>query len=439
MRFVATTFYLLLCSSLKIHTLKGIRALQTHHIKEVEAYQHHLYPDERGRFGSFGGKFVPESLMAALSELEAAYQDASNDPGFQRELQAQLSSFVGRPTSLHFVPRFSQMVAPNIKVYLKREDLAHTGAHKINNALGQGLLAKRMGKKRIIAETGAGQHGVATATVCAMLGLECIVYMGELDIQRQSLNVFRMKLLGAEVRPVGSGSRTLKDAINEAIRDWVTNVETTFYLIGSAVGPHPYPRIVRNFQAIIGEEAREQILVQEGRMPDLVVACVGGGSNAIGMFYPFAGELGVQLLGVEAGGINLEAGQHAATLVAGRPGILHGAMSYLLQDSDGQVLDTHSISAGLDYPSVGPEHSYMKETGRATYVSANDATALQGFQALSQSEGIIPALEPAHALGYLLAMGKRGEIPEGSLIIVNLSGRGDKDMLTVAQALHVTL
>jgi len=413
--------------------------LQTYHTKEAGTYQHNLYPDERGRFGPFGGKFVPESLMAALSELEAAYLDASNDPGFQLELQAQLSTFVGRPTALHYVPRFSQMVAPNIKVYLKREDLAHTGAHKINNALGQGLLAKRMGKKRIIAETGAGQHGVATATVCAMLGLECIVYMGEIDIQRQSLNVFRMKLLGAEVRSVGSGSRTLKDAINEAIRDWVTNVETTFYLIGSAVGPHPYPRIVRNFQAIIGEEARKQVLAHEGRMPDMVVACVGGGSNAIGIFYPFAGVLDVQLLGVEAGGTSLEAGQHAATLVAGRPGILHGAMSYLLQNGDGQVLDTHSISAGLDYPSVGPEHSYMKETGRATYVSANYATALRGLQALSQSEGIIPALEPAHALGYLLEMGNRREIPEGSLIIVNLSGRGDKDMLTVAQALNVTL
>jgi len=397
--------------------------LQTYHTKEAGTYQHNLYPDERGRFGPFGGKFVPESLMAALSELEAAYLDASNDPGFQLELQAQLST----------------LVAPNIKVYLKREDLAHTGAHKINNALGQGLLARRMEKKRIIAETGAGQHGVATATVCAMLGLECIVYMGELDIQRQSLNVFRMKLLGAEVRSVSSGSRTLKDAINEAIRDWVTNVETTFYLIGSAVGPHPYPRIVRNFQAIIGEETRKQVLAQEGRMPDMVVACVGGGSNAIGIFYPFAGVLNVQLLGVEAGGTSLEAGQHAATLVAGRPGILHGAMSYLLQDGDGQILDTHSISAGLDYPSVGPEHSYMKETGRATYVSANDATALRGLQVLSQSEGIIPALEPAHALGYLLEMGNRGEIPEGSLIIVNLSGRGDKDMLTVAQALNVTL
>jgi len=408
----------------------------------TQTYQHNLYPDARGRFGPFGGKFVPESLMAALAELEAAYEQARNDAEFQAELQGQLSSFVGRPTTLHYVPRFSQMVAPNIKIYLKREDLAHTGAHKINNALGQGLLAKRMGKRRIIAETGAGQHGVATATVCAMLGLECIVYMGEEDIQRQSLNVFRMKLLGAEVRPVTSGSRTLKDAINEAIRDWVTNVETTFYLIGSAVGPHPYPRIVRDFQSVIGTEAREQILAQEGRLPDMVIACVGGGSNAIGMFYPFADASMVQLIGVEAGGSSgshLKPGQHAATLVAGRPGVLHGALSYLLQDEDGQVLSTHSISAGLDYPGVGPEHSYLKETGRATYVSADDASALRGLQALSQSEGIIPALEPAHALGYLLEMGEQGKIPSGSLIVLNLSGRGDKDMLMVAKALNVAL
>ena len=402
-------------------------------------YQHNLYPDERGRFGPFGGKFVPESLMVALTELETAYQEAQNDPDFQAELQMQLHSFVGRPTTLHYVPRFSQMVAPGIKVYLKREDLAHTGAHKINNALGQGLLAKRMGKQRIIAETGAGQHGVATATVCAMLGLECIIYMGETDIQRQSLNVFRMKLLGAEVRPVSSGSRTLKDAINEAIRDWVTNVDSTFYLIGSAVGPHPYPRIVRDFQSIIGNETYEQILVQEGRLPDIVIACVGGGSNAIGMFYPFADKTAVRLIGVEAGGSSLEPGQHAATLVAGRPGVLHGAFSYLLQNDDGQVLDTQSISAGLDYPGVGPEHSYLKETGRATYVSASDAAALRGLQALSHSEGIIPALEPAHALGYLLEMGEQGRIPAGSLIVLNLSGRGDKYMLTVAKALNVTL
>src|SRR3989454_1012540 len=405
----------------------------------VQAYQHNLYPDERGRYGSFGGKFVPESLMVALTELELAYEQARNNAEFQSELQAQLVSFVGRPTTLHYVPRFSEMVGTGIKVYLKREDLAHTGAHKINNALGQGLLAKRMGKRRIIAETGAGQHGVATATVCAMLGLECIVYMGEDDIQRQSLNVFRMKLLGAEVRPIVNGSRTLKDAINEAIRDWVTNVETTFYLIGSAVGPHPYPRIVREFQSVIGKEAREQILAQEGRLPDMLIACVGGGSNAIGMFYPFADASEVHLIGVEAGGTSLEAGQHAATLVAGKPGVLHGALSYLLQNDDGQVLDTHSISAGLDYPGVGPEHSYMKETGRASYVSANDETALRVLQALSHSEGIIPALEPAHALGYLLEMGEQGKLPAGSLIVLNLSGRGDKDMPTVAQALHVTL
>src|SRR5437660_8234114 len=402
-------------------------------------YQHKLYPDGRGRFGPFGGKFVPESLMVPLAELEAAYEHACNDAGFQSELQTLLRSFVGRPTTLHYVPRFSEMVGTGIKVYLKREDLAHTGANKINNGLGQGLVSKRIGKRRIIAETGAGQHGVATATVCAMLGLECIVYMGEEDIQRQSLNVFRMKLLGAEVRSVTSGSRTLKDAINEAIRDWVTNVETTFYLIGSVVGPHPYPRIVRDFQSVIGNEAREQILVQEGRLPDMIIACVGGGSNAIGIFYPFADAPEVQLMGVEAGGKDLQQGHHAATLVAGRPGVLHGAYSYLLQNEDGQVLNTHSISAGLDYPGVGPEHSYLKETQRATYVSANDATALRGLQALSQSEGIIPALEPAHALGYLLEMGEQGNIPAGSLIVLNLSGRGDKDMLTVAKALNVSL
>ena len=405
----------------------------------VQAYQHNLYPDKRGRFGSFGGKFVPESLMLALAELETAYEQARKNPEFQAELQRLLSSFVGRPTTLHYVPRFSHMIAPGVKVYLKREDLAHTGAHKINNALGQGLLARRMRKQRIIAETGAGQHGVATATVCAMLGLECIVYMGEDDIQRQSLNVFRMKLLGAEVRSVASGSRTLKDAINEAIRDWVTNIETTFYLIGSVVGPHPYPRIVRDFQSIIGEEAREQILAQEGRLPDKVVACVGGGSNAIGIFYHFADSPQVQLIGIEAGGSSLAPGYHAATLVAGSPGVLHGSFSYLLQNEDGQILHTHSISAGLDYPGVGPEHSYLKETGRATYTSVNDASALRGLQALSQSEGIISALEPAHALGYLLEQGEQGKIPPDSLIILNLSGRGDKDMLTVAKALHVSL
>jgi tryptophan synthase beta chain len=402
-------------------------------------YQHNLYPDERGRYGTFGGKFVPESLMAALDELETAYNQSLDDAAFQDELRALLHNYVGRPTPLYYAPRFSQLVGPGVKVYLKREDLAHTGAHKINNALGQGMLARRMGKRRIIAETGAGQHGVATATVCALLDLECMIYMGEIDIERQSLNVFRMKLLGAEVRPVSSGSRTLKDAINEAIRDWVTNVETTHYLLGSVTGPHPYPRIVREYQSVIGEEARSQIIEQEGRLPDMIFACVGGGSNAIGIFHPFADAPEVQIIGVEGGGRSLEPGQHAATLVAGRPGVLHGAFSYLLQNEDGQILDTHSISAGLDYPGVGPEHSYLKETGRATYVAADDATALLGLQALSRSEGIIPALESSHALGYLLAAGEQGKIPEGSLIIVNLSGRGDKDMMTVAKALNVNL
>ena len=402
-------------------------------------YQHNLYPDERGRFGAFGGKFVPESLMVALAELEAAYEDSRTDVAFQEELRRELHSYVGRPTTLHYVPRFSAMVGHGVKVYLKREDLAHTGAHKINNALGQGMLARRMGKQRIIAETGAGQHGVATATVCAKLGLECIIYMGETDIQRQSLNVFRMKLLGAEVRSVKSGSQTLKDAINEAIRDWVTNVETTFYVFGTAAGPAPYPRIVRDYQSVIGIEARQQIQEQEGRLPNRIYACIGGGSNAIGIFYPFADAPTVELIGVEAGGTSMDPGMHASTLVAGSPGVLHGAMSYLLQNEDGQILDTHSISAGLDYPGVGPEHSYMKDTGRASYVSASDETALHGLQALSRSEGIIPALETSHALGYLLEQGEQGKLPEGALIIVNLSGRGDKDMMTVAKALGVSL
>ncbi len=407
--------------------------------KKQTSYQHNFYPDASGHFGDFGGKFVPENLMAALVELEVAYKDALHDPVFQEELNHELFSYVGRPTTLHYVRRFSEKVGNNVKVYLKREDLAHTGAHKINNALGQGMLAKRMGKKRIIAETGAGQHGVATATVCAKLGLDCIIYMGEVDIQRQSLNVFRMKLLGAEVRSVNSGTKTLKDAINEAIRDWVTNVESTFYLFGTAAGPAPYPRIVRDLQAVIGREAREQIIQQEGRLPDSIYACVGGGSNAIGIFYPFADASEVKLIGVEAGGTSMEPGMHASTLVAGRPGVLHGAMSYLLQSEDGQILDTHSISAGLDYPGVGPEHSYLKDTGRATYVSANDATALRGLETLSRTEGIIPALESAHAIGYVLEQGEQGNIPAGSLIIINLSGRGDKDMMTVAKAFHVEL
>ncbi|HEU5381351.1 MAG TPA: tryptophan synthase subunit beta [Ktedonobacteraceae bacterium] len=413
--------------------------MQIQQHQQKTAYEHGAYPDQRGRFGTFGGKFVPESLMVPLAELERAYDEARQDQAFQRELDDLLGSYVGRPTPLYYVSRFSQMIAPGVKVYLKREDLAHTGAHKINNALGQGLLAKRMGKRRIIAETGAGQHGVATATVCAMLGLDCIIYMGAEDIQRQALNVFRMKLLGAEVRSVDSGSRTLKDAINEAIRDWVTNVETTYYLFGTAAGPHPYPRIVRDLQTVIGNEARAQLLHLEGRLPDYALACVGGGSNAIGLFYPFANDPEVRLIGVEAAGLGLASGQHAATLSVGNPGVLHGAFSYLLQNEDGQVLETHSISAGLDYPGVGPEHSYLKDSGRATYVSADDATALRGLQALSRSEGIIPALESSHALGYLLEMGQQGLLPKDALVLLNLSGRGDKDMMTVAKALGVTL
>jgi len=380
---------------------------------------------------------VPESLMAALAELEQAYDAARADADFAAMLADLERTFSGRPTPLYFAQRLSRRVGA--RVYLKREDLAHTGAHKINNALGQGLLAERMGKRRIIAETGAGQHGVATATVCARQGLECVVYMGEEDIRRQSLNVFRMKLLGAEVRPVGAGSRTLKDAINEALRDWVTNVETTHYLIGSAVGPHPYPRIVRDFQAVIGRETRAQMLTDVGQLPDIVVACVGGGSNAIGMFHPFAGDESVRLVGVEAGGHGVESGQHAATLVGGRPGVLHGALSYLLQDAHGQVIETHSISAGLDYPGVGPEHSYLKATGRASYVAADDDAALRAFQILSEDEGIIPALESSHAVAWVLEQGERGVFTADTTVVINLSGRGDKDINTVADALGVTL
>ena len=406
-------------------------------IEQQASYQHGAFPDARGRFGDFGGRFVPESLMAAIDELDVAYKAAQADPTFIATLRSLERTYSGRPTPLYFAERLSRRVGA--RVYLKREDLAHTGAHKINNALGQGLLAQRMGKRRIIAETGAGQHGVASATVCAKLGLDCIVYMGEEDIRRQSLNVFRMKLLGAEVRPVTTGSRTLKDAINEAMRDWVTNVADTYYLIGSAVGPHPYPQMVRDFQSVIGSEARAQSLETLGRLPDLVVACVGGGSNAIGMFYPFAGDSSVRLVGVEAGGGGVETGKHSATLVAGRPGVLHGALSYLLQDEHGQVIETHSISAGLDYPGVGPEHSYLKSTGRAEYVSADDDAALAAFQVLSQEEGIIPALESAHAVAYVLALGEQGALQPDQVVVINLSGRGDKDINTVASALHVTL
>jgi len=389
-------------------------------------------PDARGRFGPYGGQYIPETLMAAVGELERAYAEAQADAGFRSQLQALLRDYVGRPTPLYFAERLTQHLG-GAAIYLKREDLAHTGAHKINNAVGQGLLAKRMGKPRIVAETGAGQHGVAAATVCAMLGLECVVYMGEEDVRRQALNVFRMKLLGAEVRPVASGSRTLKDAINEAIRDWVTNVGNTHYMIGSVVGPHPYPMIVRDFQAVIGREAREQMFAVSGRLPDYAVACVGGGSNAMGLFHPFYADKSVRLTGVEAAGEGLGSGRHAASLAAGSPGVLHGAMSYILQDPAGQVRETHSISAGLDYPGVGPEHSFYRDSGRAEYVGVTDRQALEGLTLLCETEGIIPALESAHAIYYAAELAKT--LSREKLILVCLSGRGDKDMEIVAQAL----
>lgn len=387
-------------------------------------------PDSRGRYGRFGGKFVPETLMVALEELESAYREYREDEEFQRELGYLLSTYVGRPTPLYFAANLTRELG-GAKIFLKREDLAHTGAHKINNAMGQSLLAKRLGKQRIIAETGAGQHGVASATACAMLGLDCIVYMGVEDMRRQALNVFRMRLLGAEVRPVDTGSQTLKDAINEAIRDWVTNVETTHYLLGSAVGPHPYPLMVRDYQSVIGREARRQLLESEGRLPDYVIACVGGGSNSIGAFHPFVGDEATRLVGVEAGGDG--SNRHAATLVAGRPGVLHGSMSYLLQDENGQVVETHSISAGLDYPSVGPEHSYLKDIGRAEYTSVDDEQALEGFHLLCKTEGIIPALEPSHAIYYASKLAPKLSTDE--IILVCLSGRGDKDIHVVLEAM----
>ncbi len=398
--------------------------------------RHTPLPDATGHFGPFGGRFVPETLMSALEELEEAYRQARADEEFQAEFRHLCRQYVGRPTPMYYAENLSRELG-GAQIFIKREDLAHTGAHKINNALGQGLLARRMGKKRIIAETGAGQHGVATATVCAMLKQECIVYMGEEDIRRQSLNVFRMRLLGAEVRSVTSGSRTLKDAINECIRDWVTNVRTTHYLIGSVVGPHPYPMMVRDFQSIIGREAREQVLAAIGRLPDYAVACVGGGSNAIGLFHEFIPDEQVKLVGVEAGGLGLDTDKHAATLCAGQVGVLHGSMSYLLQDENGQVRETHSISAGLDYPGVGPEHSFLKETGRANYVGVTDQEALEGFKLLCRTEGIIPALEPAHAIYYVSRLAPT--LSRDQVILVGLSGRGDKDMNTVAAALGVSL
>ena len=392
-------------------------------------------PDLLGRFGRFGGKYVPETLMPALSELEAAFEQYRNDPDFQQELQHLLRDYVGRPSPLYFAERLTAQYArpdgTGPQIYLKREDLNHTGAHKINNALAQVLLAKRMGKPRIIAETGAGQHGVATATVCARFGLSCVIYMGVHDMERQSLNVFRMRLMGAEVRPVKAGTGTLKDATSEAIRDWVTNVETTHYILGSVAGPHPYPMLVRDFQAIIGQETRAQAEEKWGGLPDILLACVGGGSNAMGLFHEFVDEPTVRLIGIEAAGEGVDTEKHAATLTLGRPGVLHGAMSYLLQDDDGQVIEAHSISAGLDYPGVGPEHSYLKDTSRAEYYSVTDAQALEAFKRISQLEGIIPALETAHAIAYLETLCP--QLTGNPRIVINFSGRGDKDVHTVAK------
>jgi tryptophan synthase beta chain len=396
-------------------------------------------PDRLGRFGRFGGQYVPETLMPALQDLDRVHQQYLNEPSFQAELNHLLKDYVGRVTPLYFAERLTAHYAKpdgsGPQIYLKREDLNHTGAHKINNALGQALLAKRMGKRRIIAETGAGQHGVATATVCALFGLECIIYMGVQDIQRQSLNVFRMKLMGAQVRPVSSGTGTLKDATSEAIRDWVTNVETTYYILGSAAGPHPYPTIVRNFQAIIGKETRAQCLEKWGGLPDILLACVGGGSNAVGLFHEFLTESNVRLIGVEAAGKGLDTDQHAATLTFGKIGVLHGAMSYVLQDDEGQIIEAHSISAGLDYPGVGPEHSYLKDLGRAEYYSVTDGQALAAFQQLSQLEGIIPALETSHAIAYLEVLCP--QLSGNPKIVINCSGRGDKDVQTAIDSIQL--
>lgn len=387
-------------------------------------------PDERGHFGPYGGMFVADTLMPPIQELNAAYQQYLKDPEFIAELDADLTHYVGRPSPLYHAERWSRELG-GAQIYLKREDLNHTGAHKVNNTVGQALLAKRMGKTRIIAETGAGQHGVATATVAARLGLECVVYMGSVDVARQALNVYRMKLLGAKVVAVESGSKTLKDALNEALRDWVTNVDNTFYIIGTVAGPHPYPAMVRDFQAIIGREAKQQCQEITGRLPDALVACVGGGSNAIGLFYPFIDDKSVKMLGVEAAGDGIETGRHSAPLCAGRPGVLHGNRTYLMEDEDGEIIETHSISAGLDYPGVGPEHAWLKDIGRVDYVNITDNQALEGFHALTRMEGIIPALESSHAMAYTMKLAPTMKTDE--IIIVNLSGRGDKDMHTMAQ------
>ena len=394
------------------------------------------YPDADGRFGEFGGRYVAETLMPLVLDLDAAYRAAKADPSFQAELNGYLTHYVGRPSPLYFAERLTAQFG-GAKIYFKREELNHTGAHKINNCMGQILLARRMGKTRIIAETGAGQHGVATATVCARFGLPCVVYMGAVDVERQKPNVFRMNLLGAEVRPVTSGSATLKDAMNEALRDWVTNVHDTYYLIGSAAGMHPYPAMVRDFQAIIGREVREQILEAEGRLPDAIVACVGGGSNAIGLFHPFLNDPEVKIFGVEAAGEGLATGRHAAAINGGRPGVLHGNMTYLLQDRDGQIEEAHSISAGLDYPGIGPEHAWLHDVGRATYLSATDTESLDAFTLLAELEGILPAIESAHALARLPEIVK--EVGKDGVVVLNLSGRGDKDVATVAAHLGRTI
>lgn len=393
-------------------------------------------PDRRGHFGPYGGIFVAETLIAALEELRSQYEHYRDDPDFQAEFAYELKHYVGRPSPIYHAKRWSTILG-GAQILLKREDLNHTGAHKINNTIGQALLAKRMGKKRVIAETGAGQHGVATATVAARYGMECVVYMGSEDVKRQASNVYRMKLLGATVVPVESGSRTLKDALNEAMRDWVTHVENTFYIIGTVAGPHPYPMMVRDFQTIIGREAKVQMQEEYGRQPDALIACVGGGSNAIGLFYPYIDDAGVRMIGVEAAGHGIESGQHAATLMTGRPGVLHGNRTYLIQDDDGQIIETHSISAGLDYPGVGPEHSWLKDNNRAEYVGITDSEALDAFHALCRYEGIMPALESSHALAYAAKLAPT--LSKDQLLLVNLSGRGDKDMATVTQASGLTL
>ena len=393
-------------------------------------------PDEEGHFGMFGGRYVAETLMPLILDLEQAWKDAKNDPSFQAEIDHWAKHYIGRPSPLYYAERMTEHLG-GAKVYFKRDELNHTGAHKINNTVGQILLAKRMGKKRIIAETGAGQHGVATATVCAKVGLPCIIYMGAKDIERQASNVFRMKLLGAEVVPVTSGSHTLKDAMNEALRDWVTNVESTFYIIGTVGGPHPYPELVRVFQSVIGREAKEQMLEAEGRLPDTLVACIGGGSNAMGLFHPFLDDKDVNICGVEAAGFGVDTDKHAASIAGGRPGVLHGMRTYLLQDDDGQIIEPHSISAGLDYPGIGPEHAWLADVGRVNYVAATDDEALEAFQLCTRLEGIIPALEPAHALAHVMKIAP--DLPRDHLICMNMCGRGDKDVFAVAEALGVKL